>query len=471
MKSIYSLVKWILFVPVFLMSAGLTIFSAAAPETFAGVFSGDRNTVAKIVTVAILGLFVVSFVLSLFDKKTSPAHLLKKNYAAGIFAVISAMAMAASAAFDVTQMLNSDEVRIMSVVTAALAALGGVAMLYVGLNHFSGSNTPKSIALLYLALPVWCGAHLIDRFLTHTDSPVAAADTMDLVMFVSLAMFFINAMMIHALIIGKNTVKSAVSFGLPAVIASVVYGFISIFSAVASVGFAFFDLLAGFVYVLLGLYVFSFTVELSFASKTVDEQVIVGEEAESDGFSEEYYNEDEVSEEDVNNDEFSEDSDYSDESVTDINEDDIHTEASEEDSFAEPVFDDSVVGDDDVADELFKAAQQKDEISEDAQVVDGATTEVENFSPVEETKDKSEAKLKGPTTRESIMYEDEDFILSVDNVESTAPAYDEDEDISAFILEQQDKPQPDNKKTYEDRLDEIDKLIISIQGGDSNQDE
>lgn len=473
MKSIYSLVKWILFVPVFLMSAGLTIFSAAAPEAFSGMFSGDRNTVAKIVTVAILGLLVVSFALSLFDKKTSPAHLLKKNYAAGIFAVISAMAMAASAAFDVTKMLNSDEIRAMSVVTAVLAALGGVAMLYVGLNHFSGTNTPKPIAMLYLALPVWCGAHLIDRFLTHTDSPVAAADTMDLVMFVLLAMFFINAMMIHALIVGKNTVKSAVSFGLPAVVASVVYGFISIFSATAAAGFAFFDLLAGFVYVLLGLYVFSFTAELSFACKTVDDQIVVDEDDESEGFSEEYYNEDEVSEDDADNDEFDEDTAYSEEPVTDFNDDNINSISSEEDSFDEQIYDNSVVSDDVVADELFRAAQQKDVVSVevDEAVTDNTVDEPKNISADTETKDKSETKLKGPTTRETIMYEDEDFILSVDNAEFDAPVYDENEDISAFILEHQDKPENNNKKTYEDRLDEIDKLIISIQGGDSNQDE
>lgn len=466
MKSVYSLVKWILFVPVFLMSAGLTIFSAAAPETFEGVFSGDRNSVAKIVTVAVLGLFVVSYVLSLFDKKTSPAHLLNKNYAAGIFAVISAMTMAAGAAFDVTQMLGTDELRIISVVTAAFAALSGIALLYVGLNHFSGSNTPKPLSLLYLTLPVWCGAHLIDRFLTHTDSPVAAADTMDLVMFVALAMFFINAMMIHAVIVGKNTVKSAVSFGLPAVVASVVYGLISIFSATAFEGFVIFDLLAGLTYIFLGLYALSFTIELSFKSKTVYEQIITGDIEDTEGLSEEYYSEEEETAEDADNvsDDFTEEvSEEAPASV--IFNDDDDSDAHIEETFSEPVFEESETSDEVEADELFKAAQQKDEIVPDTEVFE------DDADDVSDVKGKSDVKLKGPTTREPVMYEDEDFILSVDNTESLDPVYDENEDISAFILEHQDKPQIENSKSYEERLDEIDKLIISIQGGEPQQDE
>lgn len=496
MKSISSLVKWILFVPVSLMSIGLTIFSVAAPDSFYSVFSGDRNTVAKIVTFAILSLFVVSFLLSLFDKKTSPAHLLRKNYASGALAVVTAMSMAAGAAYEVTQMINSDNIRIMSVINAVLAAIGGVAMLYVGLNHFSGTNTPKPIALLYLTLPVWCGSHLIDRFLTHTDSPVAAADTMDLVMFVALSMFFINAMMVHSLIVGKNTVNSTITFGLPAVIASIVYGLINMFSAAASPRFVAFDLLSGIVYILLGLYVLSFTIELSFKSKTVYEQVIAGEEDESEGFSDEYYSEeDELEEEggaeeisaDEQNDEeaFDEDFSYdaiSSDSKTDITKDITAFEPDENEE--DEIFEDisfSAVNDAAVADELIKDAHRSDkavmetapEPKEEKENNVISSAEPGEYEMLFGRKNKEENKLKGPTTRESVNFEDEDFILSVNDVESPDPVYDENEDISAFILERQEKKEEPkkNNRSYVERLDEIDKLIITIQGGESDKNE
>lgn len=498
MKSISSLVKWILFVPVSLMSIGLTLFSLIAPDSFYSVFSGDRNAVAKIVTLAILGLFVVSFILALFDRKTSPAHLLRKNYVAGALAVITAMSMAAGAAYEVTQMINSDNLRIMSVVNAVLAALSGIAMLYVGLNHFSGTNTPKPIALLYLTLPVWCGSHLIDRFLTHTDSPVAAAETMDLVMFVALAMFFINAMMVHSLIVGKRTVNSTITFGLPAVIAAIVYGLINMFAAMAGPRFLAFDLLSGVVYILMGLYVLSFTAELSFMSKTVDEQIIAGDEEESDDFSNEYYNDDEYSEEEPTEDsvtvnandeeEFDADSSYDVTPVTvtanveeTVDYAEINDSEYEEDEEAD-VFEDTSftveLSDADVADELIKDAHKSDVNSAEVSVV----AEQENEETTTEKQDdddmffgkrnKEENKLKGPTTRESVNFEDDDFILSVNNIESPDPVYDKNEDISAFILERQEKDDTNkNSRSYVDRLDEIDKLIISIQGGDGNKDE
>lgn len=493
MKSISSLVKWILFVPVCLMSIGLTIFSVSAPDSFNSIFSGDRNTVARIVTFAILGLFVVSYLISIFDKKTSPAHLIRKNYFSGTLAVLTAMSMAAGAAYEVTQMVTGDNLRIMTVVNSVLAALGGIAMLYVGLNHFSGANTPKPIAILYLTLPVWCGSHLIDRFLSHTDSPVAAADTMDLVMFVALSMFFINAMMIHSLIVGKNTVNSTINFGLPAVVASIVYGLINMFSAVASPRFVVFDLLSGIVYILLGLYVLSFTIELSFKSKTVFEQVIVGEEEESEGFSDEYYSDEEESDDDSEEDvaeEISEDEDFDSDSSYNVMpcESEKSTEKiqafedEDDDVFEDESFydvQDTEASDEDVADELIKDALKSDENTAEmtSEAVQENTEEIVSSTNQDDDmffnkKNKEENKLKGPTTRETVNFEDEDFILSVNNVESPDPVYDENEDISAFILERQDKKEPNkNNRSYVERLDEIDKLIISIQGGDSDETE
>lgn len=506
MKSVNSLVKWILFVPVCLFSVALTVFSSAAPEAFSSAFSADRNAVAKIIAFAILGLFVVGYVMSLIDKKTSPAHMLRKNPFCGVMAVISALAMAAAAAYDVTTMINSDEIRLMSVMTVIFTAISGVAMLYVGLNHFSGANTPKPLSLLYLALPVWCGIHLIDRFLTHTDSPVAAADTMDLIMFVAMAMFFINAMMIHAVIIGKGTVKSSITFGLPAVVSAFVYGISSVFTVLNSQESAVLDILPAVVYILLGLYILGFTVELSFKSKTVDEQFIADEAEESEGYSEEYYSDEEETEEvcdTVAEEEYedadsleteveAEQADTTADTAYGFNEavsshvlsfeDDVDTDNAEEKQIPELEFDDEPVVEPkeiteaDIAYELFKAAQQKDSAAADTADSDESLTD-ETDSKQSKTalafggKDKSSGKLKGPTTREAIAYGDDEFILSVDNIESSDPGFDENEDVSAFILEHQDKPEDDNKKSYEERLDEIDKLIISIQGGDADTEE
>ncbi len=502
MKSINSLIKWILFVPVCLMSVTIAVLNGAMPGIIPEFFGTDQNGIAEIIAFSVLGLFAVCFALSLFDRKTSPVHLLKKNPFCGVVAVTSALAMAACAAYELTQMINADTLEFMPIITIMLTAVSGVTMLYLGLNHFSGKNTPKNISVLYLSLPLWCGAHLIDRFLGHTASPVAAADTMDLIMFVSMAMFFINIAMVHSLIPGKNAVKAGVNFGFPTVIVSFVYGFSLAFGAVNAERFDFLAMLPAIVYMLMGLYALGFTVELSYFSKTNEEQIILELEPEETPSSE-YYSDEEEAEsqeeesvvdvdedteqnEDDATDDFQQTADFADESFAD--DAPVESDVFEAETPAAPavvrIAEDSADADeeDSSAHELFMEAQRKDKMSaEDTPqnnntgsdynvIIDGNT---EPIIPASKGSENSDDKPKGPTTREAIMYEDDDFILSVDGAEAKEPVFDEDEDISAFILEKQARPQEENrtKKSYEERLDEIDKLIISLQGDDEQDEE
>ncbi|MBQ4568600.1 MAG: hypothetical protein IJA62_00860 [Ruminococcus sp.] len=502
MKSINSLIKWILFVPVCLMSVTIAALNGSMPGTIPDFFGTDQNGIAEIIAFTVLGLFIVCFVLSLFDRKTSPVHMLRKNPFCGVVAVTSALAMAACAAYELTLMINAGTVELMPVITIMFTAVSGIAMLYLGLNHFSGKNSPKSISILYLSLPLWCGAHLIDRFLGHTASPVAAADTMDLIMFVAMAMFFINIAMVHAVIPGKNAVKAGVNFGFPTVIVSFVYGLSLAFGVINAEHFDFLAMLPALVYLLVGLYALGFTVELSFFSKTNAEQIILEAEAEED-ISSEYYDDDESeSEEETSG--FIPEGALEDSTAEDDNTQDADNASKEDvilfdDSFeADNVVEEVVSvapavvrvaedsaedeGEDSSASELFMEAQRKDKKSADDSsqnnqtgsdgnvIIDGNVEPIAAFS---KSSGSSGDKPKGPTSREAIMYEDDDFILSVDGAEAKEPVFDEDEDISAFILEKQDRPREETrtKKSYEERLDEIDKLIISLQGDDAQSEE
>jgi len=464
----------------------------------------------------------------LFDKKTSPAHLLKKNYVCGGLAVLTAMAMAAGAAYEVRNMINTDDIRIMSVITAILAAVSGVAMLYVGLNHFSGANTPKPISLLYLTLPVWCGAHLIDRFLTHTDSPVAAADTMDLVMFVALSMFFINATMIHSVIPGKNAVKSALNYGFPAVVISLVYGISLVFNTITSDSNAMIDYIPAGTYIILGLYVLGFVSELSFKAKTVEEQMIVVPETEeetpdeyeeSEGITENPYKEEnstetvavtdtvseEVIEEVVESEEpVVEESDTLEETSFTTTEDYEQISLFDDDSadsasieYSDETDTESIADDDipvllpeveeeddpqcDIAEELFREAQERDAQKVKEQESQPALIESDDEMIIDEESTvaapaarpvSSEHRPKGRTIRETVVYDDEDFILGIDGSGSSEFAG-RTEDISTYVLDDtsSDLSNDDQSMSYSDRLDEIDQLIISIQGGDSSAEE
>lgn len=524
MKSINSLIKWILFVPVCVLSVAIAFFNGLHEGSVADFFATNRNGVAEIIAFSVLGLFIACFVISLFDRRTSPVHMLRKNYFCGVTAIGAALAMAASAAFDVTNIINSQaSVRFTSILTILFTAIGGFTMLYFGLNHFNASNSTKNISLLYLSLPLWCATHLVDRFLNNTATPVAAAESMDLIMFVAMAMFFINISMIHSVVYVKNSVKAAVNFGLPTVVISLVYSITQLFTVINAEKFEALKLIPAISYGMIALYAMGFVAELSFKSRSVDEQIIIGTEEEQDeDYVNEYYDDTEVSEETsedeayddmyVETDEISDEEDfdasvetedyYEDNDV--LSEDNINFDPADDDTdenadvpFAGAVRivddsdDDDVALDDDIdftddesdsedsvsADELFKVAQMTDnknsenkidtEISEseDVMILDKETTVVE---PVVRKSSKNDDKPKGPTTREAIMYEEDDFILNVEsNDYDDASKVKTDEEISAFILD--DKEEMDEKiakKSYEERLDEIDRLIISIQGGD-----
>ncbi|MBR2724975.1 MAG: hypothetical protein IKB72_06010 [Ruminococcus sp.] len=517
MKSVSSLIKWILFVPVCLLSVAIALFNGLYPDSVTEFLATNRNGVAEIIAFSVLGLFLACFVISLFDRKMSPAHLLRKNYFCGVVSVGAALAMAANAAFDVTNMVNSaDPVKFMSIITVLLTGVGGVTMLYLGLNHFSGANSTKKISLLYLVMPLWCAAHLIDRFLNNTATPVAAGGSLDLIMFVALAMFFVNVTMIHAVIPVKNSVKSAINFGLPAVVISFVYSISQIFDVIYDDSFVALNLVPAIAYAFIALYAMGFVAELSFRSKTVDEQIILGTEDDENEFESEYYDDTEIVEE-TEEDTSSEDYDsveqiassvdditeIEEDIVDEVQEDELTDDAKDEestipsavfngvvrivqeddDSVESAVFDNSsseaeLSEDESVADELFKVAKKQDiksdaietieAGSESEMILDGNSKRVEpSFAP--ETKGE---KPKGPTTREAIMYEDDEFILSVDSGVSGASSNHLDEDVSAFILdsEESETEAVPAKKSYEERLDEIDKLIISIQGGDAPDD-
>ena len=510
MKSIKSVLNWILFVPVCAMAVALITICGLNPDSIKDIFATDLNGIAEIIAFSVLGLFIACFVFSLFDRKTSPVHLLKKNYFCGVLSFLCAFGLVCTAALDVTAMVQLGVITVMPIVTAAFAALGGVGMLFLGLNHFTGANADRNISILYLSLPLWCGVHLIDRFMKHTATPVAAADTMDLIMFVALAMFFINATMIHAVIPGKNAVKSALNYGFPAVVISLVYGISLVFNTIASDSNALIDYIPAVTYIILGLYVLGFVAELSFKAKTVEEQMVLAcetddeatvvEDEELSDEDEKLYDDEPVTVETVvetdavisdveepssdETEEFEQISLFDDiESVSDVS-----TEV-EDESFTEeipvilPVIEEEPESQCDIAEELFREAQERDaqkesdlesnepESDDDMIIDDECSVAAPAARPVS-----SEHRPKGRTIRETVVYDDEDFILGIDGSGSPAvsEAPEEPEDISTYILDDttfSDSLKDGQSMSYSDRLDEIDQLIISIQGGDSSDEE
>ncbi len=467
-----AIINWIILIPVLILTVGVELFTALNPAGAQNFFGMDANGISEIILIAIVALFALFFLLSFFDRKTSPVHILKHNYIAGVSAVIAAFSLAGNTAATVAESLRGSALGTMDIIVLAASAFAAIALLLVGINHCTASNTKTNVSLLYLAIPLWCAVHLLSRFMSHTAEPVAMAETMDLVMYVFLAIFFMYAMMVVSLINGKNPVKAAIYWGAPAAVAALVYAVSVVGTVMNTEGSGMFDYLDAVTCGFLGVYILSFVAELSFMSKTKDEQFVP--EAETDELpeeAEEVKEEEETVSEDVETIIISE----PDAVETEINQttkkyfDDISSVESE---IIEPEEEASVQEE---AQENEAPARDYGSYFDDTEETDNMYIESENIA-VDTKKNIPVDKTKYPTTGEKTNHQfavRDEYVVGINEVTdnnsySSTPADDSDLVVSntgSETPEQLEKA----KDNYEARLDEIDRLIISIQGGDKEK--
>ncbi|MDO4420003.1 MAG: hypothetical protein Q4B92_06525 [Ruminococcus sp.] len=466
-----AIINWIILIPVLILAAGIELFTALNPEGAQSFFGMDTNGISEIILIAIVALFGLFFILSLFDKKTSPVHILRHNYAAGVCGVIAAFSLAGDTAATVAESFRGTPLGAMDIILVCASALAAIALLLVGINHCTASNTKSNVALLYLSIPLWCGVHLLSRFMSHTAQPVAMAETMDLVMYVCLAIFFMYAMMVVSLINGKNPVKAAIYWGAPASVASVVYALSVVGKVLNTQGASMFDYLDAVTSGFIGLYIISFIAELSFMSKTKDEQFVPELEAEEGEADDQEEAVAPAVEEEVI---LTDASDEDDAVESEINQnmkkfyDDISSvelEITEPELTAEP---ESVPAEQEIKPDYGSYFDNNEE-TEDMYI------ESENVA-VNTTKKRSVDKSKYPVTSEKTTHQHavrDEYVVGLDEVDGNTGYSSQASDTEDFVIsntgnetaEQMSKA----KDSYEARLDEIDRLIISIQGGDADK--
>lgn len=467
-----AIINWIVLIPVLVLAVGTELFTALNPENAQKLFKTDANGVSEIIIFALVGLFALFFILSIFDRKTSPVHILRHNYAAGVFGVIAAFSLAGDTAAKVAEGIRGTGIGTMDFIVLLVSAVASVAMLLVGINHCTASNTKNNLSFLYLSIPLWCAVHLLSRFMSHTATPVTMAETLDLVMYVFLAIFFMYAMMVVSLINGKNPVKAAIYWGAPAAVASLVYMASLIGDIKASEVPSVFDYLGVVNCGAIGLYIICFIAELSFMSRTKDEQKVI-DAAEEEITADETAQEEsaENTEENVTNEVIAVDD------VGDISEDEVESEINQN---MKKFFDDisSVESEIEPEEIVEKETSDEDAVGTtrdygsyfDNEESADMYIESENVA-VDTTKKHHADKTKYPTTHERTVHEyanRDECIVGLDEVETISSDYVSGSKDDSFVISQTHKETKEDKSkakdNYEARLDEIDRLIISIQG-------
>lgn len=275
MRVKYSVIP---FVPALLAMMYLKLMSVFGLDSD-GKFMGmnSMNITYAVIAVAV-GLFIICVLMNLFDRKTAPAYPVKKNSAAGIFAILSGIAIIASTVLTAGIALmdrTGSENTLIPLICAVFSLPAGMAMMVISKVHFSGKSTLSSLSVLFLFPCLWGCAELVNEFLQATKASITTKDLTVLFCYIFLSLFLFSNSMIISRIRGRNPVKGVFIYGLPMVALTLTYGVYELVRQHREGGFNMVHTLNAVMMLLLGLYAISFILEIFSNTYTKDDLEIM----------------------------------------------------------------------------------------------------------------------------------------------------------------------------------------------------
>ena len=224
MKAKYSVIP---FVPAFLVMLYFKLMSIVGADGSGRFMGMDNTTITYIVLGITLGLFAVCVLINLFDRKTSPVYPVKKNVAAGLFAVLAGFAIMAyslTTAVDAWQVGANQEYKLLTTICAAFSVPAGISLALMSRIHFAGKSVVSSMSMLYVFPSLWGCTELVNEFLQATKTSVSAKDLTRVFCFIFISLFFFSSSMVVSRIKGRNPVKGMFIYGLPMAAISLTFG-------------------------------------------------------------------------------------------------------------------------------------------------------------------------------------------------------------------------------------------------------
>lgn len=220
-----SKLSWIFFVPFTLAAIALKVIQLVMPsEDGVYLFGLNKLQMDYIALGCIVVVFLFALIFCLVDRKISPYYITGRNIAAGIFAVISALLIAADGAYQIFNAFVSGDFKLLAVLEMAFAVLSAIALVVLGLSLFSQNSDSKKFALFYLLPAFFFAMRLINSFVGITTQSIRTADVLVVAVYIFVLMFWFNYAVLLSLTEAKNAVKSTLIYGLPAVAAGLAYG-------------------------------------------------------------------------------------------------------------------------------------------------------------------------------------------------------------------------------------------------------
>ena len=271
MKVKFTLIPFIPAALAMIFFRVMSIFGADDSGHFLGM---DKMAVSYTAIGIAAALFVVCIIINIFDRKTSPVYPVKKNLAAGVFAVLAGAAVIASSVATFMNSTADSEYYAMTLISAIASIPAGVAFFLMSRVHFQGKSIVSVLSVLFIFPAIWGCTEIVYEFLEATKVSISATDMTPLFCYIFFTLYYFSHAMVVSRIKGRNPVKSCFIYGLPAVALALSYSVYRLFSGLQEGG-GYVSVLNACMFFVLALYAVSFIAEMGFNSVTKDEIEVI----------------------------------------------------------------------------------------------------------------------------------------------------------------------------------------------------
>ncbi|MBQ6152834.1 MAG: hypothetical protein IJJ15_03725 [Ruminococcus sp.] len=220
-----SKLSWIFFIPFTLAAIALKVVQLfIVPEDGVYLLGLKAIQLDYIALGCIVAVFLFALIFSLVDRKISPYYIPNKNVGAGIFALLSALIVAADGAYQLFIAFTSSDFKVLTMIEIVFAVLSAIALVVLGLSHFMSKSESKKLGLVFVLPAFFFALRLINSFVKITTISVVTADVTVLAVYIFMTMFWFNFAVMLSMTEAKHAVKSTLIYGFPAVAAGLVYG-------------------------------------------------------------------------------------------------------------------------------------------------------------------------------------------------------------------------------------------------------
>lgn len=139
-----------------------------------------------------LALFVLIIMIMTANCKNDSEFHFRRNIFSGIFAMVTAAAMAADSGGNLLVYVV-DHGSLRYLILSICGVLGTVAFLIAGVSHFTGRNTFQKVPVLALLLPLWvCVRAVVLTFIEYTNVTTISSNMLSVLSVLGMLMFLFS---------------------------------------------------------------------------------------------------------------------------------------------------------------------------------------------------------------------------------------------------------------------------------------